>query len=248
MTILIDRSGYASGEVFTTELNERVLEDLIAGKPVGRKTMSPGGPAQAMASAWMARSSETAVQMRLGDNLQGRGVNIETLLEFVYDIRYPRMEFAKGADRQTRYDFEVKVDQYHSKQSSALWRSLVEASVPLRIKLATKERVVWVLRKVADGAAGLRPIKDKFAGTFLFSMEKGTFLAENTSLGRFGWYLENSLEEPVVDESGLSGSWRMELRWKPGDRTDLIRAVEEQMGLRLERARRSIEVLQIDPL
>lgn len=248
MTVLIDRSGYASGEVFTTELDERILEDLIAGKPVGRKTMSRAGSEQAMASAWLARSSETVVQMRLGDNLQGRGVDIGTLLEFVYDVRPTRMEFAQGVDRRTRYDFEVKVDQHHSKQSSLLWRSLVEASLPMRIKPVTKERAVWVLSKADDGALGLRPLKDKFAGTFSFSMEKGTFLAENTNLWRLGWYLENSLEEPVVDETGLSGLWRMEMNWKPGDKTDLMRTLEEQMGLRLERAQRSVEVLQIDPL
>jgi uncharacterized protein (TIGR03435 family) len=118
----------------------------------------------------------------------------------------------------------------------------------MRIKPVTKERAVWVLRKVADGAAGLRSIKDEFAGTFSFSMEEGTFLAENTSLRRLKWSIENSLGEPVVDESGLTGLWRMEMRWKPGDKPDLVRALEEQMGLRLERAQRSIEVLQIDPL
>lgn len=248
MTILIDKSGYMQGEVFTTELDERVLEDLIAGKPVGRKTSPLAGPLESAASAWLARSSETVVQMRLGDNLIGRGVNIETLLEFVYDIRAPRMEFAKGVDRDTRYDFEVKVDKQHSKQGSALWRSLVEASVPMRIKPVTEERSVWVLRKNAEGAAGLRPPKDKFAGNFSFSMEKGSFLADNTNMWRFTWYLEDSLGEPVVDESGVSGLWRMEMLWKPGDKADLMRALEEQMGLRLRRERRSIELLHIEPL
>lgn len=248
MTVLIDRSGRVPGEVFTTELDERVLEDLIASRPVGRKTMSRAGPEQTLASAWLARSSETATQMRLGENLQGRGVDIGTLLEFVYDIRPARMEFSEGVDRQTRYDFEVKVDNSHSKQISALWRSLVEASVPMRIKPMTEERAVWVLRKVSDEAAGLRPLKDKFAGNFSFSMEKGTFLAENTNLWRLTWYLENSLEEPVVDESELSGLWRMQMNWKPGDKADLVRALEEQMGLRLERAQRAIEILRIEPL
>jgi uncharacterized protein (TIGR03435 family) len=248
MTVLIDSSGHASGEIFTTELTEQVLEDLIAGKPVGRKTVSRDGPAQTMSSAWMARSSETVTQMRLGDDFQGHGVDIETLLRFVYDIRPLRMEFAQGVDRQTRYDFEVKVDQYHAKQITALWRSLVESSVPMRIKLVTKEHGVWALHKIASDASGLRPSEDKFAGTYSFSAENGKLLAEKARFGRLSWDLEDALGEPVVDETGLSGSWRMEMEWKPGDKADLIRALEGQMGLRLERAQRSIEVLQIDRL
>jgi len=247
-TILIDKSGHTTGEVFTTELNEQVLEDLIAGKPVGRKASLPGGPAQTLASAWITRSSDTTIQMRLGNDLKGRGVNLETLLEFAYNIRYPRMEFAKGVDRQTRYDFEVKVSSNHPGQSSALWRGLVEASLPMRIKKATKERSVWVLLKISSGAAGLRPSEEESAGTYSFDTKEGEFLAERGNFMRLTWNLENALEEPVVDESGLSGKWRMEMRWKPGDPANLRRALEEQMGLRLERAQRSLETLQIEPL
>ena len=247
-TILIDRSGRRSGEVFATELDERVLGDLLAGRAVGREKPSLGGPKEALASAWLARSFVTVTQMRLGNDLQGRGVDLETLLRYVYDVPSVRMELSPAGDRETRYDFEVKGDGKHPESVSPLWRSLVEASLPVRMKLVAQERTVWVLRKTTETPAGLLPTGEKLTGSFSFSVEKGEFLAESGNFARFVSNLENALGEPLVDDTGLAGKWRMKMSWEPGDVPSLRRALEEQMGLALEREQRSVEILQVDPL
>jgi uncharacterized protein (TIGR03435 family) len=71
--------------------------------------------------------------------------------------------------------------------------------------------------------------------------------------------LANNFDRPVLDETGLTGSYNLNLKWtpdlKPGTTTSaptdpagpsLFTALEEQLGLKLQAARRPIEVLIID--
>jgi uncharacterized protein (TIGR03435 family) len=60
-----------------------------------------------------------------------------------------------------------------------------------------------------------------------------------------------ALNAPVVDETGLSGTYDFNLRWSPDaaiadDVPALSTALQEQLGLKLERRRTSAEFLVID--
>jgi uncharacterized protein (TIGR03435 family) len=66
------------------------------------------------------------------------------------------------------------------------------------------------------------------------------------------------LRQPVINRTGLAGSFDVSLEWAPSDpdatavladgpeRPDIFRALEEQLGLRLEMAKTPIDVLVID--
>jgi len=71
--------------------------------------------------------------------------------------------------------------------------------------------------------------------------------------------LANDFDRPVLDETGLTGAYNLNLKWtpdlKPGAPTSattdpagpsLFTALEEQLGLKLQAARRPIESLMID--
>ena len=72
-----------------------------------------------------------------------------------------------------------------------------------------------------------------------------------TQLAEMG--LSRSVLRPVVDRTGLTGSYTWTLEWAPDDSPDvngdlpsLMTALVEQLGLKLEPARGSVEVLVID--
>jgi uncharacterized protein (TIGR03435 family) len=63
------------------------------------------------------------------------------------------------------------------------------------------------------------------------------------------------LATPVTDETELTGDFEMELIWGspdanrpagPADPVDVSAALQQQLGLRLERAKRRIDVLVVD--
>lgn len=70
--------------------------------------------------------------------------------------------------------------------------------------------------------------------------------------------LESVVNRTVVDASGLTGNFDMDLQWTPapgldvqanivsGDTASLFTAIQEQLGLKLESARGPVEVLVID--
>ena len=70
--------------------------------------------------------------------------------------------------------------------------------------------------------------------------------------------LEFAMERPVVDETGLAGTFDIDLQWTPGvdapgagnapveSGPSVFTALQEQLGLKLESARGPVEVLVID--
>jgi uncharacterized protein (TIGR03435 family) len=79
----------------------------------------------------------------------------------------------------------------------------------------------------------------------------------NVTLSEFAENLSGILGRTVVDKTGLSGKFNLQIEWSP-DATDsgsagsespgpsLFTAIQEQMGLRLESQRGQVDLLIID--
>lgn len=84
----------------------------------------------------------------------------------------------------------------------------------------------------------------------------GLYAAGGVTLTDFSQMLRSSLDAPVVDKTGLEGAYTILLKWTPDGRsptTDqsspaLFTAVEEQLGLKLQRGTELLEVLVIDSI
>jgi uncharacterized protein (TIGR03435 family) len=82
-----------------------------------------------------------------------------------------------------------------------------------------------------------------------------TMHAENTSMGDLaGLLMRLTLDRPAVDRTGLPGKYDFNLTWT-GDETrvtaadaspGLFTAIQEQMGLKLEPTKATVDVLVID--
>ena len=72
-----------------------------------------------------------------------------------------------------------------------------------------------------------------------------------TQLAEMG--LSRSVLRPVIDRTGLTGSYTWNLEWAPDDNPDasgdvpsLMTALVEQLGLKLESTRAPVEVIVVD--
>ena len=72
-------------------------------------------------------------------------------------------------------------------------------------------------------------------------------------MGSLATMLSRGVDLPVLDRTGLSGDFALELQWTPdqaaapsNDLPSVFTAVQEQLGLRLERTTGPVDVIVID--
>ena len=111
-----------------------------------------------------------------------------------------------------------------------------------------KTMSVYALRTAGSGPR-LHKASDAQARMTTFS--RGSITSPATSMGRLAAGLSRELGQPVLDETGLSGLFVVELSYAPvhvddADRPSIFTAVREQLGLELRPVKAGIEILVVD--
>jgi uncharacterized protein (TIGR03435 family) len=126
-------------------------------------------------------------------------------------------------------------------------RELREFSVLALVPGRNKKEAITLRPAAAPGSSYKFRAMDGHATGSSISMP---MLAGRLSRPDFG------LDRPVVDFTGLEGTFDLTLDWKPehvqdgstwaGSDASIFAAIEEQLGLKLERRRVSLDVLVVD--
>ncbi len=81
-------------------------------------------------------------------------------------------------------------------------------------------------------------------------MTPGHLTAGAMSVSNLVAFLGGNLERVIVDQSGLTGSFDIELDWSPEqaatDQPSLFSAIQEQLGLKLVSEHGPVDVIVID--
>lgn len=105
----------------------------------------------------------------------------------------------------------------------------------------------------SDGKDGFPVVPPGWSGTVVMRDRK-MLSAPNTSMDDLAGTLSGQLGRPVVDATGLAGRYDIILKWMLDSVPDgpqgpsLERALQEQLGLKVESGKRRIDVLVIDHL
>ncbi len=134
-------------------------------------------------------------------------------------------------------------------------RTLLADRFKLQTHRETKEFPVYGL-VVAKGGLKLKEVEAGGSGMNSNGNEKGGELtAQKTTMARLAEWLSRQMDRPVVDMTGLSGSYDFGLKYSKESargETDAViypvvsLAIQEQLGLRLEKRTAPIEMLVID--
>ena len=82
-----------------------------------------------------------------------------------------------------------------------------------------------------------------------FSAGRGQIKAEKLGLAAFAQRLSQIVDRPVLDQTGMAGVFDFTMEWAPDDDAtgpSLFTALQQQLGLRLEARRGSVDVLVVD--
>ncbi len=140
-------------------------------------------------------------------------------------------------------------------------QALLADRFQLKVHHEKRDMPVYVL-VVAKGGPKLK--EGDAAQPFRLRIGKGSISNDGgAKIGTLASVLSNNFDRPVLDETGLTGSYRLQLKWTPDPPAvapgqpsassandaagpSLFTALQEQLGLKLEATRRPIEVLVVD--
>ena len=135
-----------------------------------------------------------------------------------------------------------------SPQANLMLRSLLADRFRLASHTETKELPIYALT-VAKGGPKMEKA-DKPGGT----SAGGGMIGGTMDMSRLATYLSSVLGRGVIERTGLTGTYRVSLRWTPDDHPpsadsntpSLVTAIQEQLGLKLESTKGPVDILVID--
>lgn len=197
-------------------------------------------------------------------------VTVASLIKFAYNLKDGELIGGPGWINSDRYDINAKVpdsyvDEFRKARDRAgeqsridqlrlMVRNLLSDRFGLVVSNHTKDIPVFVL-KVGKNGPKLSSATDRF-GLSSFSDGLTGYGLEIESLAG---ELSKRLSRRVVDETGLQGKYDFVLSWKSGslaeaaDLSDpldvrIARALDEQLGLKLEVRKTSIPIVQVESI
>ena len=188
---------------------------------------------------------------------------VDVIVSGVYKTRRIQMRGGPGWIDSDRFDIVAKADTAGGTITQEEWDLMIQALLEDRFKLAlhreTQEMSVYAL--VVGKKALLRESKEGEQTTFTTG-ERGKMIFQNMPIETLVNALANILREPVVDGTGIAGSFDFTLDpmqfattggadiapvRTPESYADLVLiAVREQLGFKLEKRRAPLEITIID--
>ena len=190
------------------------------------------------------------------DNMPARG-----LITIAYELKSYQLEGVPGWANTTFYDVEARPAAGAKNEPTAMLQALLVE----RFKFAFHRE----MRQV-DGFALVRVQRDRFGPQLRVSELdcQASSAGPRCRQGRIGTeqialignpmamllqVVVNKVTAPVSDETGLTGRYDIDMQWSnevaPGDdRPSIYTALQEQLGLKLERRRVTTEVVVVDRL
>ena len=208
-----------------------------------------------------------ATPRRSGNRVIMHNTQLFSVFFYAYGLKgnYQYSGSVRLPDGWNWYDIEATVEGSPSDdQLRLMFRTLLEDRFKLKVHHETRETPTYdlVVAKNGPRLKEARPDSRIAIDGKLLSTGKGGvmggedgahLLAKGGSIDMIVAALSGELRAPVVDRTGLTGSFDFDVRFLPeNSRPDaepgpsLATAIQEELGLRLEKSKGSVEVVVID--
>ncbi len=174
----------------------------------------------------------------------GTGVGVENIVQTAYGFGYmARTILATELPKNKYYDFMASLP---SGNAEALQQE-IEKQFGVVARRETIETNVLLLTVKYPNAQGLRPSKTR-DGSSQLRMQPGQFSSVNTPISDLTANLENLLQIPVIDQTGIANKFDIDLKWNRNDpqHNSLKQVLTDQLGLELVLTNLPIEMLVVE--
>ena len=199
----------------------------------------------------------------VGDRLTASNVPLKLLVVYAYRAgdgsSFLNSQLLGGPDWLDKERFDVEAKAAVQPRTSDDFRPMVQALMAERFKLVvhreTRDLPVFALVVGKNGAKLKNSDPDAPEGGSVRSSADGLHMeTKKGSMAALARQLSSSAGRPVIDKTGLAGTYEYTLNWFPVTQIpapeskvpSLFIAVQEQLGLRLDSTTAPQEVLVID--
>jgi uncharacterized protein (TIGR03435 family) len=180
-----------------------------------------------------------------GDRMVAKNYSVGDLVDNTYGFSQVRTVFPPDMPRE---HFDVMSTMTGG--STTLVKNKLQKRFRLTAHPETRDTDVQLLKVQNPNPPGLKPHVGNDRNSSSMG-GKGIIKIQNQQLSRFvGGTIESRAGVPVLDETGLTGHYDLQLQWQRGpgesDKDAFVRAVREQLGLELVPATRPIEMLVVE--
>lgn len=211
-----------------------------------------------------------AVTMRGPKEFVTINTSLNDLITFAYGIHVRQISGAPGWFESEQYDINAKPEADGLPNRTQL-EGMLQKLLTERFKLAfhreKKELSVYAITMGKNGPKLTKSASDPNGLPGLGFRGLGDLAARNANMSDFASLLQSAvLDRPVVDQTALSGRFDFTLKWTPDEfqfrsfgaglprppadaadaPPDLMTAIQQQLGLKLEGAKAPVEILVID--
>ncbi|HVY92284.1 MAG TPA: TIGR03435 family protein [Bryobacteraceae bacterium] len=188
-----------------------------------------------------------------GGSVTIQNVSLKRLIGMANGVPEGRSYLFSGPDWLDSENFDVLAkyspDTLDAQVLQMLQREL-EDRFSLRSHRETRQFSAYALILTKDGPKFRASTRQ---GGYRFSFQNGHAAGSAITMAMFGDRLSRpdfGLDRPVVDRTGLNGTYDLTFDWKPGEpdspSASLFTAMQEQLGLKLEARKIPLEVLVVD--
>jgi uncharacterized protein (TIGR03435 family) len=197
------------------------------------------------------------------DGFSGTNVTVRTLIISAYSLRIqdqlaglPKWANTEAFDMQAKMDDDASAG-YHklsrneaNKQDHLMLQKVLADRFQLKVHHEVKDLPIYYLEVSKDGPK-LKDAGIGAQGGSTWSSKK--FTSDRTEIIGLANALSINLSRIVVDKTGLTGQYAINLHWTPDDKEEttdsgpsLFAAIEEQLGLKLVAAKGPVDTVVVD--
>ena len=172
--------------------------------------------------------------------IRSDGISLKVMLAVAFDVPAVRVI---GPDwlGQTRYSINAVVGL----DDQEAFRPLLQQELARRLNLQTHREIRQfdVLVLSAPGSPRLERSRHVDSGTWVRYYDA---VLRDATMERVASALQSILGRPVIDETGITGKYNLELAWGEDRIATLTAALQDRFGLRLSLEKRELDALIVD--
>lgn len=257
-TIVVDGTGKLAAITMPEKVTAEALENVLAGKAIDLpvksnvtanldwdKTLLDASVSHCILERSDSVSGASKFAPGSGQ-IVGDGLGLSNMIQLAYGSNYQNTQLNISSPHRGPYRVSVKAADGKDDTARAMLRAMLHGSFEFKAEWKEVEKKLPVLRYDASKAgSGLKKSTtegkaDGFARGGSIKMERVTLAAIAETIGAF------ALGKSMIDETGLTGVYDVDLTWTPGDKASFEAALAKA-GLSYSMEIRKTKELVVEP-